>query len=1371
MKKQLIKNRLFIFFLLANAILSVQSVAIGQVAAPLYHWSFASPTSQNGAVFVDSIAAKNLTVSGDLVLSVQGVRNSSDKAVSFPLSFSGTSSTYNTRSNTEIVSRDFIQGDLGDAAFTDFPVSISAWIKTSAVGGMPVSIGNVLNDGSCISIHINGSGRINANFRNLGTTRALAGDKVVNDGRWHHVVVIFDKGTGTQNNRRIYVDNVLDKNANSSGSFLAMPANLNTVRLGGQIFNDRNFYNGALDEVKIYNKRLDPEAINNLYLEGDYASAPDAPTHFTATIGVGNALLKWNPVVNPKLAGYLVYQQGIAQPFMVTDTFKLLSPINSGFYRFYVAAITSNSNVSDTVGRSVSFYLSRDLTAPSKPGFLKIIARESDAILSFPSNKEVDLKGYFIYRNGVRSKNSRNQDSIFSKTILKFNGASLDTFMVSAVDSSGNESIKSNAAYLGALHDVSKPFWNGSDNFSFASTPANGYRLTWSPAQDSTDIVTSYDIYMDDDSIPITTKRLTDAEILTLTTPSAFSFGLVGTVPGQTYRFTIKAKDDRLNMSNPLSITVKAPILTNQNVVFPSDAGIVNVLDYGAKGDGITDDTKAIQAALNAFLSSNRIVYLPNGKYLVSDILRWGPSSTRSNCSNCWKRIVMMGQTREGVVIKLKDNSSGYQGTSDGQRKGVIWTGLAPAQRFRNGIRNLTINTGKGNNGAAALQLNTSNQGYSDRLNIISEDGQGHCGLDFDFTGEIGPGYVNDIFIDGFRYGIYANALNSMTLENVTVQNQSINGINNVGRLLCIRNLTSNNTVTAIKNSATGDLCIINGKFNSGASGAAIENAGTLYAKNIVAAGYTTAINNTGGNGKDATTNAVAEFSSHDVTTLLSATKKMINLPVKDMPEIVWGDSTTWVSPLAYGAIGNGTTDDTQAIQAAIDNTTGKKTVYFPGNKTFRINGTLYIRGGIRNLIGVSGRILGSGTIVFQDGAEPVVVMHDFDFGTNSTLTLRFEATRALRMGAIYRGINIISYGTGDFFLTDIATLQTVNRFYEPRQKIWMRQFNPEKYDSVNVLNNGADLWMLGFKTEGSHVKLLTKNGGRSEVIGIHNYSTDGSNRNKPFFVCDGASLSFVCFRETHTRVPATPYINSVGILKGQDTIKLNTKVIPFFVSTFMPSITWVGNIDTVYAKAGNWSPAVVPTERNNIVIASASNSPVVTGTQAINAITVNNGATIRVKGTLQVADSIKNSGFFNVSEGTLELNGTSAQVIPPTSFTNNTVKNLVVNNAEGVTLAGSLNLSGVLTPLSGVLTTNGNLTLLSTDATSAAIATGAGQYINGSVTVQRYTQAQRGYRTLAHPYTTAQTVSQLTDNFQVTGLASGPLGTYGLSTGAPFLL
>jgi parallel beta-helix repeat protein len=52
--------------------------------------------------------------------------------------------------------------------------------------------------------------------------------------------------------------------------------------------------------------------------------------------------------------------------------------------------------------------------------------------------------------------------------------------------------------------------------------------------------------------------------------------------------------------------------------VAPGGDGVVNVLSFGATGDGVTNDTAAIQAALDAAGSS--AVYLPRGTYRVSGV-------------------------------------------------------------------------------------------------------------------------------------------------------------------------------------------------------------------------------------------------------------------------------------------------------------------------------------------------------------------------------------------------------------------------------------------------------------------------------------------------------------------------------------------------------------------------------------------------------------------------------------------------------------------------------------------------------------------------------------------------------------------------------
>ena len=53
-----------------------------------------------------------------------------------------------------------------------------------------------------------------------------------------------------------------------------------------------------------------------------------------------------------------------------------------------------------------------------------------------------------------------------------------------------------------------------------------------------------------------------------------------------------------------------------------NNAGYETVRDHGAVGDGITNDTAAIQAAINAGLENRRMVYFHPGDYLIRDTLQ-----------------------------------------------------------------------------------------------------------------------------------------------------------------------------------------------------------------------------------------------------------------------------------------------------------------------------------------------------------------------------------------------------------------------------------------------------------------------------------------------------------------------------------------------------------------------------------------------------------------------------------------------------------------------------------------------------------------------------------------------------------------------------
>ena len=66
------------------------------------------------------------------------------------------------------------------------------------------------------------------------------------------------------------------------------------------------------------------------------------------------------------------------------------------------------------------------------------------------------------------------------------------------------------------------------------------------------------------------------------------------------------------------------PCQKGGNFVRSADESHVNVKWFGAKGDGIADDTKAIQAAIDSLPEGGGTVYLPAGTFLISSTIRIG---------------------------------------------------------------------------------------------------------------------------------------------------------------------------------------------------------------------------------------------------------------------------------------------------------------------------------------------------------------------------------------------------------------------------------------------------------------------------------------------------------------------------------------------------------------------------------------------------------------------------------------------------------------------------------------------------------------------------------------------------------------------------
>lgn len=120
---------------------------------------------------------------------------------------------------------------------------------------------------------------------------------------------------------------------------------------------------------------------------------------------------------------------------------------------------------------------------------------------------------------------------------------------------------------------------------------------------------------------------------------SEFNYGLMLPGLGDTGKFATNVKGEALK-AMPAQ---RAPVMRT----LPATKHWASVRDYGAVGDGVTDDTAAVQKAID----SNRVVYLPQGFYMVQDTIRLKPDS------------VLVGLHPGVTQLVLPNGSAAYAGT------------------------------------------------------------------------------------------------------------------------------------------------------------------------------------------------------------------------------------------------------------------------------------------------------------------------------------------------------------------------------------------------------------------------------------------------------------------------------------------------------------------------------------------------------------------------------------------------------------------------------------------------------------------------------------------------------------------------------------
>ncbi len=174
-----------------------------------------------------------------------------------------------------------------------------------------------------------------------------------------------------------------------------------------------------------------------------------------------------------------------------------------------------------------------------------------------------------------------------------------------------------------------------------------------------------------------------------------FTYGLI--VPGEGRMGSIGMQYEAAPLASlPAALLAAIPAL-------PPSSEWVNVHTLGAKGDGTTDDTAALQQAIKA----HRVLYFPSGHYVVRDTLTLKPET------------VLIALHPTLTQIDLLDETPGYQGV--GPPKAVLF---APPGG-KNIVSGLGVFAGGINPRAVAVLWKAGEQSLIDDVRFLGGHGSG----------------------------------------------------------------------------------------------------------------------------------------------------------------------------------------------------------------------------------------------------------------------------------------------------------------------------------------------------------------------------------------------------------------------------------------------------------------------------------------------------------------------------------------------------------------------------------------------------------------------------------------------------------------------
>jgi len=569
-----------------------------------------------------------------------------------------------------------------------------------------------------------------------------------------------------------------------------------------------------------------------------------------------------------------------------------------------------------------------------------------------------------------------------------------------------------------------------------------------------------------------------------------------------------------------LAQSIYATRLDDQRAVY-LDAAV-----FGARGDGVADDSAALQAALDKAESATAhegILFVPAGRYRITRTIY------------VWPGVRVIGYGAQRPVFVLGASTPGFQKDIGVM---VMFTGWTPAEvakmgrvpfsppgtvppnnaiadahpsTFYSAMNNIDFEIGEGNPAAVAIRMHAAQHAFLSHMNF-------HVGSGLAALTEVGN-EAEDLHFFGGRYGILTDKTSpawQYTLIDSTFEGQRESAIreheaaltlirdsfsnvptaididpeysdelwvkdcdfkNVSGRVVTISNEKSPMTEIGFENAVLENVPVF-ARFRE--SGKTVEGKGRIYA--VSSFNYGLIVPGEGAMGKMGTI-----YDAHPLS----------SLPPR-LPHAIPGlpPTTEWVNVHTLGVKGDGETDDTAAIQKAIE---AHRALYFPSGH-YLVKDTLNLKPDTV-IIGLHPTmtqfVLLDGTAAFQGVGAPKALISAPTGGTNIV-----SGFGIFSGGINARAVALLWKSGADSLVDDIRFLGGHGSGVNPYNRDHTGDPDPHKrwdgqYPSLWVADGGggtfADIWtpntfaQSGFyvsntKTPGHVYELSTEHHVRNEI-------------------------------------------------------------------------------------------------------------------------------------------------------------------------------------------------------------------------------------------------------------------------------------------------